>query len=262
MSVDPETPRTLARGDGARLAYHHSPAAEGARSLPGVVFLGGFMSDMSGTKATRLEAFCRSRGQQFTRFDYRGHGQSSGAFRDGTIGLWTDDAVAVLTELTSGPQILVGSSMGGWIMLLTALRHPERVAGLIGIAPAPDFVVRMYESFTPEMQDALHRDGYVLRPSEYSDEPYTITRELIEEGRRHLLLEKPIELDVPVRILHGMRDDAVPWELSIRIMERLASRDVRVTFIKDGDHRLSEEPDLDLLCATVAELSDSVAGAP
>lgn len=216
------------------------------------------MSDMTGTKAMRLEEFCRSRGQQFTRLDYRGHGQSSGAFRDGTIGLWTDDAAAVLTEVTTGPQILVGSSMGGWIMLLAALRHPERVAGLIGIAPAPDFVVRMYESFPAEARKQLDRDGFVPRPTEYSDEPYIITKNLIEEGRRHILLDKAINLSVPVRILHGMRDDAVPWELSLKLVERLAARDVRLTFVKDGDHRLSEEADLDLLCATVAELSDTV----
>lgn len=251
--------RTLARPDGTTLAFHHSPAEGAGARLPGVVFLGGFKSDMTGTKATRLEAFCRERGQQFTRFDYRGHGQSSGDFRDGTIGLWRSDALAVLDEVTEGPQILVGSSMGGWIMLLAALARPERVAGLVGIAPAPDFVVRMYEEFSPEQKAALQRDGWIGRPSDYSDEPYVITRQLIEEGRDHLLLDRPIDLRLPVRLLHGLRDDDVPWDLSLRIAERLTSDDVRITYVKGGDHRLSAEPDLDLLCATVAEISAAAA---
>lgn len=259
MTADFERPRTLARDDGTTLAFHHWPASAKGSALPGVVFMGGFMSDMTGTKATRLETFCRARGQQFTRFDYRGHGQSSGAFRDGTIGLWSGDAMVILAEVTEGPQILVGSSMGGWVMLLAALRQPERVAGLIGIAAAPDFVVRMYEAFSPEVRAALDRDGFISRPSEYSDEPYVITKALIDDGRSNLLLDRPIDVDLPVRLLHGMRDDAVPWELSLRVAERLSSHDVRVTFVKDGDHRLSTDQDLELLCSTVAELSETAA---
>ena len=249
----PQDPAMLARPDGTRIAHHHTPAASGD-DLPGVVFLGGFKSDMECGKALRLEAFCGGRGQQFTRFDYRGHGQSSGRFEDGTIGLWLSDALAVLDEVTRGPQILVGSSMGGWIALLAALRRTDRVAGVVGIAPAPDFVVRMEGDLSPEQRATLERDGRFERPSAYSDDPYVITRALIEDGRRHLLMDKPIPLTVPVRILHGMRDDAVPWDLSLQLCERLASQDVRVHFVKSGDHRLSEEPELDLLCATVDEI--------
>src|SRR5690606_26932718 len=227
----------LTLADGTVLAYHHTPASTAGGRLPGVMFLGGFKPDMTGTKAIRLEEFCRARGQQYTRFDYRGHGQSSGEFRDATIGLWRSDAIAMLDEVTTGPQILIGSSMGGWIMLLAALARPERVAGLIGIAPAPDFVVRMYEEFSPEMKAALERDGWVGRPSAYSTDPYVITKRLIEEGREHLLLDRPINLTMPVRLLHGMQDDAVPWKLSLTLAERLRAKDVRVTFVKGGDHR-------------------------
>ena len=250
--------QTLQRPEGPILAFHHTPASSEGGHLPGVIFLGGFMSDMTGSKATRLEAFCRERGQQFTRFDYRGHGQSTGEFRDATIGSWRSDALAILDEVTTGRQILIGSSMGGWIMLLAALARRTRVAGLIGIAPAPDFVVRMADQFSPEMKAALERDGEVARQSPYSPEPYTITRNLIAEGRQHLLLDKPIELTVPVRILHGLLDDAVPWQLSVTIAEQLVSSDVRVTLVTNGDPRLSTESDLDLLCSTLGELSATV----
>ena len=249
-------PGILHRPDGIDIAYHHTP---GIADQPGIVFLGGFMSDMTGTKAMRLELFCRSRGQQYTRFDYRAHGQSSGEWHDATLGLWLSDALAVIDAVTTGPQVLVGSSMGGWIMLLAALARRDRVAGLIGIAPAPDFVVRMVEQLTPEMKEALERDGFARRPSIYSEDPYVITRRLLEEGREHLLLNKPIDLTIPVRLLHGLLDDAVPWQLALTVSERLTSTDVRVTFVKTGDHRLSTDGDLDLLCGTVAELSATVA---
>ncbi len=248
-------PRYLTATDGTRIAYHHTPAADKGAGLPGVVFLGGFKSDMNGTKAMRLEAFCRERGQQFTRLDYRGHGQSGGRFEDGTIGLWRDDALAVIDSATSGPRILVGSSMGGWMMLLAAQARPDRAVGLIGIAAAPDFVVRMAEDLTREQKAALVRDGFVTRPTSYAEEPYIITRRLIEEGGDHLVLDRPIPFTGPVRLLHGMLDDAVPWKLSLTIAENIASADVRVTFVKSGDHRLSSASDLDLLCATVEEVS-------
>lgn len=257
--ADDRPPQMLDRDDGARIAYRHTPAATGP-ALPGVVFLGGFKSDMEGGKALRLEAFCGGRGQQFTRFDYRGHGLSSGRFEDGTIGLWLSDALAVLDAVTSGRQILVGSSMGGWIALLAALRRPERVAGLVGVAPAPDFVVRMEGDLTPGQRAALERDGRFERPSAYSEDPYIVTRALIEDGKRHLLLDGPIPLDLPVRILHGMCDDAVPWQLSLILCERLVSRDVRIAYVKDGDHRLSNEPELQLLCETVDEVGRRIAG--
>ncbi|MET4698470.1 pimeloyl-ACP methyl ester carboxylesterase [Constrictibacter sp. MBR-5] len=254
----PQDPAILVRPDGTRIAHHHTPAATG-NGMPGVVFLGGFKSDMEGGKALRLEAFCRGRGQQFTRFDYRGHGLSSGRFEDGTIGLWLADAVAVLDEVTRGPQILVGSSMGGWIALLAALRRTDRVAGIVGVAPAPDFVVRMEGELSADQRATLAREGRFERPSAYSDDPYVITRALIEDGKRHLLMDAPIPLDLPVRILHGMRDDAVPWQLSLKLCETLTSDDVRVVYVKNGDHRLSEEPELDLLCETVDEVGRRIA---
>src|SRR5690606_6235599 len=255
-SPAPEPPRILARPDGSAIAYHRLPEREGTPRRPGVVFLGGFASDMTGTKATALEAFCRARGQAFLRFDYTGHGQSSGAFEEGTIGRWTADALAALDELTAGPQILVGSSMGGWIMLLVALARPERLAGLVGIAAAPDFTEDLvWAALTPEERETLLRDGAVRRPSAYDPEPYPFTRALIEEGRNHLLLRAPIDITCPVRLLQGMRDPDVPWQTALRLTERLTGDDVHLLLIKDGDHRLSRPANLDRLFAAVAELS-------
>ena len=246
----PNVPDTLHARDGVSIAYHRTRGKS-----PGVVFLGGFMSDMTGTKAVTVEAFCRSRGQAFLRFDYRGHGASSGRFEDGTIGLWADDALAAFDQLTEGPQILVGSSMGGWIALLTALARRERVAGLVGIAAAPDFTEDLlWPALSPDQRAALTRDGVLRLPSEYGDKPYSITLRLIEDGRRHLLLRSPIGLACPVRLLHGMRDPDVPWQRSLRLAEQLAAPDVRVALIKGGDHRLSREQDLKLLCRTLEEL--------
>jgi pimeloyl-ACP methyl ester carboxylesterase len=263
LDASPEAPRTLARPDGSVIAYHRLPAgpeAEGRR-WPGVVFLGGFASDMTGTKATALEHFCAGRGQAFVRFDYLGHGQSSGDFRDGTIGRWVQDAVAVLDGASEGPQILVGSSMGGWIALLAARARPQRVAGLVGIAAAPDFTEDlMWDAMEPEDRARLERDGVIDQTSRYGPTPYPITRLLIEDGRRHLLLRAPIALDRPVRLLHGMQDPDVPWQTALAIAERLSGGDVTVTLIKDGDHRLSREADLERLFAAVAELSSTASG--
>lgn len=244
-------PQTLATEDGETLAYHHLPGRE-----PGILFCGGFMSDMTGTKAMALEAFARDRGQAFTRFDYRGHGQSSGAFRDGTIGKWKSDALAVLDRVTSGPVVLVGSSMGGWIALLLALARPDRVAGLVGVAAAPDFTEDlMWAEFDAEVRRTLETERVYFEPSDYSDEPYTITMDLIEDGRNHLIMRGPIPIHVPVRLLHGMRDADVPHRLSVLLAERLEADDVQVHLVKDGDHRLSTERDLGLLAGAVEELS-------
>jgi len=249
-----DRPEILARPDGATIAYHKT---EG--SAPGVVFMGGFMSNMAGTKAVALEHFCRATGRGFLRFDYQGHGASSGEFTDGCIGLWSRDAIAALDELTEGPQVLVGSSMGGWIMLLTALARPDRVAGLVGLAAAPDFTeVLMWQHYPPEIRATLERDGIHYEPSEYEDGPYPITMKLIEDGRRHLVLERPIAVHCPVRLIHGMADSAVPWEHALRISEMLLSNHVSVTLVKDGDHRLSRDQDLDLLCRIVAHLCEDV----
>ncbi len=252
-----QPPSILTRPDGATIAYH---ALEG--KTPGVIFCGGFKSDMTGTKALALEAYCRETGRAFVRFDYFGHGGSSGAFEDGTIGRWTDDAVAVIDEVAEGPQVVVGSSMGGWIMLLAALARPLRVAGLVGIAPAPDFTDDlMWDAFPPEIRATLERDGVYHEPSQYSDEPYTITMTLIEEGRRHLLLGQPIAVTCPVRILHGMNDPDVPWRHSLKLIDALQSEDVTVTYVKSGDHRLSEPGDILRLTTTVDALCRDLATA-
>ncbi|MCA8927376.1 MAG: alpha/beta hydrolase [Alphaproteobacteria bacterium] len=244
--------------DGIPIAYHHRPAQGAGARLPGVVFLGGFMSDMEGGKALHLEAMCRERGQQYTRLDYRGHGQSGGVFAEAGISDWAGDAAAVIEAACGGPQVLVGSSMGGWIMLLLANRLGARVQGLVGIAPAPDFVLRMEADLSPEQKAELASQGYTTRPTEYSDEPYTISRRLIEDGKRNLVLTHGHGFAGPVRILHGMEDDAVPWQESLGLMARLASDDVRITYVKGGDHRLSEPDQLALLDAAVCEVSTLV----
>jgi pimeloyl-ACP methyl ester carboxylesterase len=243
-------PERLTRPDGSAIAYHKTPG-----SAPGIVFLGGFMSDMTGSKALSLEGLARQRGHAFLRFDYQGHGASSGRFEDGTIGSWTEDAVAALDALTEGPQVLVGSSMGGWIMLLAALARPQRVAGLLGIAAAPDFTEDlMWDAYPQEVRETLRRDGVYHEPSDYGDAPYAITMRLIDEGREHLLLRAPIPIACPVRLIHGMADPDVPWQTSIRLAERLHSHDVEITLVKAGGHRLSEPEDLDRLCRTLEDL--------
>ena len=248
-------PETLVLADGTRLAYRRIPAAA-ADARPGVVFLSGFASDMTGAKGAALEAWAQRRGQALLRFDYSGHGQSSGAFRDGTIGRWTDDALAALDRLTHGPQVLVGSSMGGWIALLAARARPQRVAGLVGIAAAPDFTEDlMWAQMQAETRSRLMTEGVILQPSQYQDAPMEITRTLIEDGRRHLLLRDPIDVRCPVRLLHGMADRDVPWNTSARLAERLRATDVTLTLIKDGDHRLSRDQDLQRIFAAVEELS-------
>lgn len=252
-------PSRLERPDGSRLAYHATPAADPGDGRPGVVFCGGFMSDMTGTKATALEAYARREGLAYVRFDYFGHGASSGAFTDGTIGRWAEDVVAVLDEVTEGPQVLVGSSMGGWIMLLAALRRPGRIAGLVGTAAAPDFTEDLIPAqLSPAQLGQLERDGFTEIPNCYDDEPYRIAKTLIDEGRDHLLLRAEIPLDCPVRLIHGTDDEDVPWQTSQTIARMLRSTDVEVTFVKNGDHRLSEPRDLARLTAVVGRLVDEL----
>ena len=227
------------RGDGLHLAYVHTAGAG-----PTVVFLPGFRSDMQGSKAVHVEAWCRARGRPCLRLDYAGHGASDGVFTDGTIGSWTRDALHAIDHATQGPLILVGSSMGGWIALLIALARPGRMAGLIGIAAAPDFTeALMWESMMPAERATLQGDGVLLIPSQYG-EPTPVTLRLIEEGRHHLLMHAPIGITAPVRLLHGQRDPDVPWETALRVAARLTGDDVQVTLIKDGDHRLSRPQDL------------------
>ncbi|HEV2551056.1 MAG TPA: alpha/beta hydrolase [Stellaceae bacterium] len=249
-SGDSERLAILTREDGATIAYHRR-----AGKTPGIVFLGGFMSDMTGTKAMRLDAFAKARGRAYLRFDYFAHGASSGDFAEATVGRWKEDALAVIDQLTAGPLILVGSSIGGWLMLLVALARPERIAALVGIAAAPDATeALMWARFPLEVREQILREGAARRPSAYGTEGYLFTRKLIEDGRRHLLMHATIPIMAPVRLLHGMADPDVPWQTSIVLAEKLASADVRVTLVKDGDHRLSSERDLTLLERTIEEL--------
>lgn len=244
------------------MAYHRVLPRGDGQALPGIVFLGGFRSDMTGTKATFLEAWATARGRAFLRFDYRGHGQSSGRFEEHGIGDWAADAEAVLDRLTAGPQILVGSSMGGLIALLIARRHPERVAGLIGIAAAPDFTEdSMWAGFDPGQRAALERDGQVALPSDYSDEPYVITRHLIEDGRQNLVLRDPLPLPFPVRLLHGTADADVPVERGLLLLDHMDCPDARLTLVKDSDHRFSGDRELALVGGAVAELTAAYAAA-
>ncbi len=232
-----------------RLAYAQLPGNQ-----PGVVFLPGFRSDMQGSKAIALREHCLRTGRALLRLDYSGHGESAGRFQDGTIGQWAADAIAVFDAATEGPQILVGSSMGGWIALLLARARPERVAGIIGIAPAPDFTERlMWPAFSAAQRAEVMEKGVLHLPSQYG-EPTPITRALIEDGRRHNVLGAPIPLRCPVRILQGMQDPDVPWQHALRVVEALASEDVRLHLIKDGDHRLSRPEDLRLLTETLDAL--------
>jgi pimeloyl-ACP methyl ester carboxylesterase len=244
-----ETTGRLDRGNFTELAWAR---LEG--TSPTVVFLPGFRSDMGGDKATALAAFCASRGVGMLRFDYSGHGASSGDFLDGTIGAWAADALAAIDALTSGRLILVGSSMGGWIALLTAMARPERVAALVGVAAAPDFTQRlMWDAMAPPERAALQRDGVLYVPSQYGD-PTPITRALIEDGATHLVLTGRIPVACPVRLLHGQADPDVPWELALQIAAEVESSDTRVVLVKDGDHRLSRPADLALLRQVVADL--------
>ncbi len=241
----------LPRPDGNRVAYART---EGR--APTVAFLGGFRSDMTGTKAIALEGWARRTGRAYLRFDYLGHGQSSGRFEDGTIGRWLDDSLAVIDAKTTGQLVLVGSSMGGWLSLLVALKRAERLAGLVLIAPAPDFTERMLvRSLSAEDRAILQREGRLERPSQYSPEPSVFTWKLIEEGRNHLVLDKKLALPCPVRLLHGQRDPDVPWEYSLQIAEHLEAPEVITTFVKGGDHRLSTPADIARLIATVEELA-------
>ncbi len=218
-------------------------------------FLGGYASDMTGSKASFLAERCAVSGRGLTRFDYRGHGQSSGAFTDGTIGDWFEDALAVFDRVTEGSQVLVGSSMGGWVGLLLARARPERVAGFIGIAAAPDFTVDLIERYlSPEQKEDLRRDGITYDESGGPDRRVPITQKLIDEGRNHLLLREPLAVNCPMRLLQGQQDTEVPWETALKIAETVASQDVRITLIKDGNHSLSRPEDLEVLWEAVEGL--------
>ncbi|MEL7232147.1 MAG: alpha/beta hydrolase [Pseudomonadota bacterium] len=234
-----------------RLAYRYSPPVSG----PTYVWLSGFKSDMSGSKVTRLEAWAKGAGHGFLAFDYSGHGLSDGAFEDGTISAWREDSLAAIEGLTEGPLVLVGSSMGGWMALLAALALGDRVQAMILIAPAPDFTQKlMWPEFSTEQQAEIIEEGRTLRPSDY-DEPYIITRELIEDGAKWNLLDAQIALSMPIRILQGVQDADVPWSHALRLVEVLDGGDVIMHLVKGGDHRLSREEDIQRLIAVCADLA-------
>jgi pimeloyl-ACP methyl ester carboxylesterase len=241
----------LALPDGRRIAFRRT---EGRG--PGVVFLGGFRSDMTGTKATFLEGWAAAEGRAFLRFDYTGHGASSGDFLDGAVGEWARDAEDAVARLTEGPQVLVGSSMGGWIALLLALRMPARIVGLVGVAAAPDFTEdSMWAGFDAGTRARLAAEGRVELPSDYSDEPYPITLRLIEDGRRHLVLRAPLPLPLPVRLLHGTADADVDPAVALRLLAHADCPDMRLTLVKDADHRFSSPEALKLIADTVRAIA-------
>jgi len=225
---------------GRKIAYCKSSGTG-----PGVVFLGGFMSDMAGTKATYLESWAKQQGRAFLRFDYSGHGQSSGAFQEGCIGEWADDAEQAIMALTEGPQILVGSSMGGWIALLMAKRIAQKIAGLVGIAAAPDFTEdSMWAGFSDGQKDAIMSNGHLALENDYSDEPYIITKKLIEDGRNQLVLHDQLNLPFPARFLHGTADMDVNTSVALRLLDHVQGDDVRLTLVKGADHSFSNPENL------------------
>jgi pimeloyl-ACP methyl ester carboxylesterase len=246
-------------GEGSERRAIAVRAREG--SVPGLLWLGGYKSDMKGTKAVALADWAAREGRACVRFDYSGHGESEGAFTDGTIGRWLAESLMVFDVCCKGPQILVGSSMGGWLALLMVQALRQRagdasasVAGLVLIAPAVDFTEElMWKRMTPAIKQELATKGVWARPSQYSGEPYLVTRQLIEEGRNHLLLGGMIETGCPVRILQGVEDPDVPWNHAVELTSRLASDDVVLTLVKDGDHRLSRREDIERLLRAVAE---------
>lgn len=237
---------------GARIAYRKTEGT--SKTLPAVMFMGGFRSDMTGTKAAYLEERCRARGQTFVRYDYSGHGQSGTDFMDCTVSTWLADSEAVIDTLLTGPVIVVGSSLGGWLALLLAQRRPQRVAGLVLLAPAPDFPEDIWNlEFGTEERRHVETTGVFYRPSSYGD-PYPLTRALFQDAKNHLLLDKRSVYPCAIHILHGKADPDVPWQKSERIMEQSMAPSIRVTWIDDGDHRLSRDQDLKLLDDTVVEM--------
>ncbi|MGA9252548.1 MAG: alpha/beta hydrolase [Roseobacter sp.] len=244
-----QEPNYFETPQGRRLAYHATPG-----SGPCIIFLGGLKSDMEGTKALHLEAWAKACGRAFMRFDYSGHGQSSGTFEEGCIGDWAEDTYAILSALTDGPLIPVGSSMGGWQALLLARRLSARIAGMVTIAAAPDFTEDGYwASFSTDQKEQLERDGFVEIPSDYM-EPYVITKRMIEDGRKQLVLRDPLVLDFPVRCLQGTADTAVSTQTAVRLLEHATCPDLRLLLVKDADHRFSDGPCLGIIEDAVTEV--------
>ncbi len=242
-------PQFLDTPSGRRLAYHKF---SGRRV--GVVFLGGLRSDMTGTKAVHLEGWARRSGREFLRFDYSGHGESSGTFEEGCVGDWAEDAAHAITALTEGPQIIVGSSLGGWIGLLIAKYMPERTAGLVTIAGAPDFTeIGYWEQWNKAQREEVMGKGRIALPSEYGDD-LVITKRMIEDGRDHRILTEPLNINVPVRLMQGTLDEDVPMETALRLLDHLDGPDIRLELVKDADHRFSSPACLDVMTRAVADL--------
>lgn len=244
--IDSPALSTITRPDGVRLACRHR-AGRG----PTIVFLPGYMSDMEGGKALALDTWAQAHGQAMLRLDYSGNGASEGDFASGTLDIWRDDVLLAIDVLLSGPVLLVGSSMGGWIALLVALARPDRVAGIVGIAAAPDFTEW---GFTPAQKAQLRDEGQIVEPTPYGDAPYVTTRAFWESGQANRLLTGPIALDCPVRLLQGQCDPDVPWSTALDIAAALRSSNVQTVLIKDGDHRLSRDSDIAVLIGVVADL--------
>jgi pimeloyl-ACP methyl ester carboxylesterase len=260
-----DEPEYLTLGEGAEA--RRVALRKRAGKTPGLFWLGGFKSDMKGTKAVALDQYAAQVGRACIRFDYSGHGESGGRFEDGTITRWLEDALAVFKNHAHGPQIVIGSSMGGWMALLLAralakdasLSKDAKLAGIVLIAPAPDFTEElMWKKFSDDVRTQIETTGQWERPSQYGDGPYAITKNLIEDGRKHLLLGKPIQVKCPVRILQGVLDPDVPWQHAMKLVSCLAQDDVTMTLVKDGDHRLSRPEDIERLIKTVEELAAEV----
>jgi pimeloyl-ACP methyl ester carboxylesterase len=251
LEVDVRSPavtqmRMLDVGNGRRLACRHRTGRS-----PTILFLPGYMSDMEGSKACAVDAWAAREGRAMLRFDYGGCGASEGGFEGQSLADWLGDALYMIDRVAEGPVLLVGSSMGGWLMLLAALARPERVAGLVGMAAAPDFTSW---GFTDAQKRTIRGEGRLVEPSPYGEAPYVTTRRFWESGEASKLLDGPIAIDCPVRLLHGMADEDVPWRLSLQLSEALRSADVQTILVKGGDHRLSREGDIALLLATLAGL--------
>ncbi len=246
--MDDTPPQYLTRADGVRIAYHYT----GGKG-PALVFLPGYMSDMNGSKALALQTWAVAHGQAMLRLDYSGCGQSDGDFADSSFDIWRDDVLLAIRSLVSGPVVLIGSSMGGWLMLMVAESLGAQVAGMIGIAAAPDFTDW---GFTDAQRAAIQTQGMVFEDNPYGPEPTPTYRTLFNSGERLRMLDRVIAVDCPVRLLHGQCDADVPWEISVRLAAALRSSDVQLTLIKDGDHRLSRDSDIALLLATVSRLAE------
>ncbi len=237
-----------------KLAYVHIKPINNSK-LPAIIFLGGFKSDMDGTKSLYIEQQCKKRGQEFLRFDYSGHGKSDGKFIDGTISSWKNDALAILDNIIKTDVILVGSSMGGWISLLLLLERQSRIKGVVGIAAAPDFTKDIEVQLTDQQLEIIKEKGRIEVPNDYSDEPYIFTHDLIEDGRKQSLLGKSYNVSVPIILIQGKLDISVPWKKAIKIKECFNGEEAEIIFIDDGDHRLSRSQDLEIIYQQIVAMS-------